>query len=46
VKVIDYAKSVADYMLIGKDKISTTKLLERFLFSQQQQQQRIHDLSG
>ena len=46
VKMIDYAKSVADYMMIGKDKISTTKLLERFLFSPAQQQQRINDLSG
>ena len=45
IKMIDYAKSVADYMMIGKDKISTTKLLERFLFSPAQQQQFISDLS-
>lgn len=46
VKVLEYAKSVADWMTIGKEKISTTKLLERFLFSPAQQQQWIHDLSG
>lgn len=46
VKVIDYAKSIADWMMIGKEKVSTVKLLERFLFSPAQQQQRVHDLSG
>lgn len=46
VKVIDYAKSVADFMMIGKERISTVKLLERFLFTPAQQQQWIHDLSG
>ena len=46
VKVLEYAKSIADWMMIGKDKISATKLLERFLFSQAQQQSRVHDLSG
>lgn len=45
VKVIEYAKSIADWMMIGKEKISTVKLLERFLFSPAQQQQRVHDLS-
>lgn len=46
IKVIDYAKSVADSLTIGKEKISTTKLLERFLFGPAQQQSRVHDLSG
>lgn len=46
VKVLEYAKSIADWMMIGKDKISATKLLERFLFSPAQQQSRVHDLSG
>ena len=46
VKVIDYAKSIADWMMIGKEKLSTVKLLERFLFTPAQQQQRVHDLSG
>ena len=45
-KVLEYAKSIADRMMIGKDKISATKLLERFLFSPAQQQSRVHDLSG
>jgi ATP-binding cassette subfamily F protein uup len=38
IKVLEYAKSLADRMMIGKDKISATKLLERFLFSPAQQQ--------
>lgn len=46
IKVIDYAKSVADFMMIGKERISTVKLLEKFLFTPAQQQQWIHDLSG
>jgi ATP-binding cassette subfamily F protein uup len=46
VKVIDYAKSVAEWMMIGKEKITTTKLLDRFLFTPAQQQTRVHDLSG
>lgn len=46
IKVIDYAKSIADWMMIGKEKISTPKLLERFLFTPAQQQSWVHDLSG
>lgn len=46
IRVIEYARSIADYMTIGKEKISTTKLLERFLFTPVQQQSRVHDLSG
>ena len=46
IKVLDYAKSVADWMMIWKEKISATKLLERFLFTPAQQQSRVHDLSG
>ncbi len=46
VRVIEYAKSVADYMMVGKEKVSTAKLLERFLFTPAQQQSRVHDLSG
>lgn len=45
VKVLEYAKSIADWMMIGKDKISATKLLERFLFTPAQQQGRVADLS-
>ena len=45
VKVLEYAKSIADWMMIGKDKISATKLLERFLFTPAQQQGRVEDLS-
>ena len=33
-------------MMIGKEKLSTVKLLERFLFSPAQQKQRVHELSG
>ncbi len=45
VKVLEYAKSIADWMMIGKDRISATKLLERFLFTPAQQQGRVADLS-
>ncbi len=45
-KVIDLAKSVADFMMIGKERITTTKLLERFLFTPAQQQTDVMSLSG
>ncbi len=46
VRVIDYVKEVAEYITIGKIKLSASQLLERFLFSTKQQQAKLFSLSG
>lgn len=45
-KVLDLVKWVADFVMIGKERVTATKLLERFLFSPSQQQTDVMSLSG
>ncbi len=45
-KVIDFIKEIASYIKIGKEQISASQLLERFLFPPSQQHIPINKLSG
>ena len=46
ITILDFVKSIAEYVTIGKVKLSASQLLERFLFSRKQQQVRLFSLSG
>jgi len=44
--VLDVVREQAEFITLGKQKISASKLLERFLFPPQQHYTRAHALSG
>ena len=44
--VLDVVREQAEFITLGKQKISASKLLERFLFPPAQHYTRAHALSG
>ncbi len=45
-RVIDVVRDIAEYLPLGKGKLTAAALLERFLFSREQQQVYVSQLSG